>query len=198
MNFRIAELFLVWVLAGHLVGCKGSAGDPCYSDSVCSKGLACFETVCTDVEQVNTIVAERRYAEEAAAGFRKLVYKCKDFHRRLSASESATEEFSATINAQSAGPGETVEINLDEGIMERYMSAQEATDEALLVALRVGVPLRDENPVFRRAVLAVLRERGAADEPGPSSSLAIPFCAPDFLGSLWRKLGEPQVYGVTR
>jgi hypothetical protein len=190
---------------------------------MCAEGLVCHEAECRPDEEVRVTLEAQRQTKEAVDGFRTLVRKCKTLYPLIGQVNRLSQEFEAGTQAPAgsasgreaeagavaeaeavaeavavAGTEAVLGAGADGTKLGQFMEAYWAVEEARNEAQQVGVPLRDENPVFKLAVRQTIRQLTPPDQPGPASSLDIEFCGPDFLEALWQNLGEPPIYGVTK
>ena len=199
MEWR-TRLVAMAVLATYCAGCKAGPDEPCYKDEMCDDGLVCHERYCEPAKKVRVALESEKYAQAAVEGFRELVHKCQALFDTYAAIDRWSEEMGEMFQEQlGLKPGDEVDVEaeIDEELASQLSMLSESSQNAFLESMRLAVPLRDENPVFRKAVREALREFGKPGEPGPASSVEIDFCDPDLLPLIWKHLGEPTIEGVT-
>lgn len=199
MNIQLRGLLLLFFFCAA-VGCKAEEGAPCYKDEMCRQGLVCHERYCRPAQQVKEDEERPKYLKSAVAGYRLLIARCLVLFESYEEVDKWANEIAGVIQQEMAlEPGEeaVVETSMNQLMSGELNMLSASTDDAYFDAMKVGVPLRDENPVFRKAVRSALLELGEAGTPGPSSSVEIDFCDPDLLQLVWERLGEPVIDGIT-
>jgi hypothetical protein len=183
-----------------VAGCKTEEGAPCYKDEMCQQGLVCYQRYCRPSQQVKEDRERPKYLKSAVTGYRLLISRCLVLFESYEEVDKWTDEIARSIQQEMAlEPGEeaVVEASMNQLMSGELNTLSASTDAAYFDAMKVGVPLRDENPVFRKAVRSALLKLGEAGMPGPSSSVEIDFCDPDLLQLVWERLGEPAIEGIT-
>jgi len=163
---------------------------------MCADGLVCHEQRCELPEVVAAAKERRRQAEVAVEGFHELVSECAAAFKVQEALERDDDRLAKLMRQQGTAPvsdKEWVDIEVGEHTFDAMMEHVASAYDAHLKACQIGVPLYDENPVFREAVRTALRVVLPEDEPGPSVPTDIGFCSPELLGPLEHYLEEAAI-----
>jgi len=192
---QIVKLSLLFLLS--LDGCHTQADKPCQADEECPGRLVCNQGQCETARPTGRMKYEETDRQEAMVGFRRVVEACQAAYEAYEKFEKEQERLAALAQKQAglkAGQEATVEI--DEGVEQLLLEYAIASENTLQEAIRVGVPLYDDNPFFRDAVRETLRATLPEGQAGPAVPFEIEFCDPTFLETLWSHVGEPDMPGM--
>jgi hypothetical protein len=199
---RIVRFVLALGFVSLCFSCKTGKDTPDVGDDTAVAGLPGRQSG-SEPRKKRVSSAEREQQTQAAIeGFSDLTYKCQDLYTVYAEIDGLLASMGDLLKSEDQlelKPGDEVDVEAvaGEDLAQQMVLLAVASDEAYYAAMRVAVPLRDENPVFRQAVresLAVIVDEG---EPGPASSIDIEFCDLDLLETLWKQLGKPDIPGVT-
>ena len=188
---RSHTIVMALLLSALPAACRSGLDGPCERDEACTEGLVCHGTRCRTPEAVEEAREECSRVEAALEGLQRLADACIAVHDADAIVDRDTARLTALAKQQGLHPGGDVkdfDVEMDTETFLEMLTHRDAADEARYSVLPIGVPLYDENPVFRRAAREALRAILPEGALGPSVPTDIEFCDVEFLSALRRFL----------